>query len=120
MDHTTKIISSIHTGTTNNLLSGGMVDLSSSNKAMILCVFLSEFTGSARCRVQYGTDPTYRNLLYSAESTETATAGDFVSVILRKQLQSSTVCYYTMSAVSDGITVVVQGIFTIPQYGMCI
>ena len=33
--------------------------------------FLSGFTGSAHCTVQYGTDPTYMNLPYSAESTET-------------------------------------------------
>ena len=48
------------------------------------CTFLSGFTGSARCRVQYGTDPTYVNLPYSAESTETGIAGDTVSVVLRE------------------------------------
>ena len=56
------------------------------------------------------------NLPYSAKSTETGTAGDFVSVVLREQLNSSTVYYYTMSAVSGSITVVVQGTFTTPPY----
>ena len=80
------------------------------------CTFLSGFTGSAHCIVQYGTDPTYMNLPYSAESTETGTAGDSVSVVLRDRLNSSTVYYYTVSAVSGNVTVRVQGTFTTPEY----
>ena len=53
-----------------------MVDKSSPTDAQLQCMFLSGFTGSAHCTVQYGTDPTYMNLPYSAESTETGTAGD--------------------------------------------
>ena len=57
------------------------------------------------------------NLPYSAESTETGTAGDSVSVVLREQLNSSTVYYYTVSAVSGDVTVVVQAPpFVTPQY----
>ena len=57
------------------------------------------------------------NLPYSAESTETGTAGDTVSVVLRERLNSSTVYYYTVSAVSGDVTVRVQAPpFTIPQY----
>ena len=56
------------------------------------------------------------NLPYSAESTETGTAGDTVNVVLRERLNSSTVYYYTMSAVSGGSTVTVQGTFTTPEY----
>ena len=53
------------------------------------------------------------NLPYSAESTETGTAGDTVSVVLRERLNSSTVYYYTVSAVSGDVTAVVQaGNFT--------
>ena len=80
------------------------------------CIFLSGFTGSTHCTVQYGTDPTYMDLPYSAESTETGTAGDTVSVVLRERLNSSTVYYYTVSAVSGDVTVTVQGTFTTPQY----
>ena len=85
----------------------------------IVCIFLSGFTGSAHCTVQYGTDPTYMNLPYSAESTETGTAGETVSAVLRERLNSSTVYYYTVSAVSGDITVRVQGNFTTPQYSKC-
>ena len=106
-----------HTGTTNNLLTGDLMHQDSPNDATIICIFLSGFNGSARCSVQYGTDPTYSNLPYSAESTDTGTAGDFVSVVLREQLNSLTVYYFTLSAVSGDVTVTVRRTFTTPQYG---
>ena len=90
--------------------------MSSPSDAVLSCTFLSGFTGSAHCTVQYGTDTTYMNLPYSAESTETGTAGDTVSVVLSERLNSSTVYYYTVSAVSEDVTVTVQGNFTTPQY----
>ena len=55
------------------------------------------------------------NLPYSAESTETGTAGDTVSVVLRERLNSSTVYYYTVTAVNVDTTVTVQGTFITPQ-----
>ena len=91
--------------------------MSSPSDARLDCTFLSGFNGSAHCIVQYGTDPTYMNLPYSVESTETGTAGDTVSVLLREQLNSSTVYYYTVSAVSGDIMLTVQGNFTTPEYG---
>ena len=107
--HYYKIISFFHvrTGPTNNLLTGEVIAVSSSNDATLNCTFLPGFTGSAHCTVQYGTDPTYMNLPYSAESTETGTAGDSVSVVLRERLNSSTVYYYTVSAVSGDVTVTI-------------
>ena len=105
-----------HTDTTNNLLTPEAVDVSFPSNATITCTFLPGFTGSANFTVQYGTDPTCMNLPYSAESTETGTAGDTVSVVLRERLNSSTVYYYTVSAVSGDVTVRVQGTFITPQY----
>ena len=90
-------------GTTNNLLTGEIVNVSSPADVQLQCTFLSGFTGSAICTVQYGTDPTYMNLPYSAESTDTGTAGDHVSVVLRERLNYSTVYHYTVSAVSGDI-----------------
>ena len=92
------------------------MNASSLSDTRLNCSFLSGFTGSARCTVQYGTDPTYINLPYSAESTETGIAGVTVSVVLRERLNSSTVYYYTVSAVSGDITVTVRGTFTTPEY----
>ena len=90
--------------------------MSLTHNVTVNCIFLSGFTGSAHCTVQYGTDPTYMNLPYSAESTETGTTGDTVSVVLRERLNSSTVYYYTVSAVSGDVTVTVRGNFITPHY----
>ena len=94
---------------------GSVVDVSSPSDARFNCKFLSGFTGTAHCTIQYGTDPTYMNLPYSAESTETGTAGDTVSVVLRERLNFSTVYYYTVSAVRGDVTVMVRGNFTTSQ-----
>ena len=91
-----------------------MIGVNSLADTQLRCIFLSGFTGSAHCTVQYGTDPTYMDLPYSAESTETGTAGDTVSVVLRERLNSSTVYYYNVSAVSGDITVTVLGTFNTP------
>ena len=106
----------VHTGTTNNVLIVAVMNVSSPVDGQLQCTFLSGFNGSAHCTVQYGTDPTYMNLPYSAESTETGRAGDTVSVVLRGRLNSSTVYYYTVSAVSGDVTVTVREAFTTPQY----
>ena len=95
-----------------------MVDASLPNNVTVNCTFLSGFTGSAQCQVQYGTDPTYMNLPYSAVSTESGTAGDSVSVVLRERLNSSSLYYYTVSAVSGDVTLILQGTFTTLQYSM--
>ena len=93
-----------------------MVNVSSPADAQLQCTLLSGFTGFAQCTVQLGTDPTYMNLPYSAESTETGTAGDTVSVVLRERLNSSTVYYYTVSAVSGDTTVIMHGTFETPEF----
>ena len=87
-----------------------------SGDALLFCTFLSGFTGSAHCKIQYGTDPTYMNLPYSAESTETGTAGQTIRVELRERLNSLTEYYYILSAVSEDITVVMRGTLITPSY----
>ena len=90
--------------------------MSSPINATLSCTFLSGFTGSDHCAIKYGTDSTYMNLPYLAESTETGTAGNTVSVVLRERLNSSTVYYYNVFADNGGATVTVQGTFTTPLY----
>ena len=106
-------------GTANNVLRVTVLNVSFPANVQLQCTLLSGFTGSASCRVQYGTDPTYMNLPYSAESNDTGTAGETVSVVLRERLNSSTVYYYTVSEMSGDVTVVVQGSFVTPQYSKC-
>ena len=93
-----------------------MFNVSFPANVQLQCTFLARFTGSARCRVQYGTDPTYMNLSYSAESKNSGMAGESVGVALRERLNSSTTYYFTVSAISGDVTIVVQGSFTTPQY----
>ena len=90
--------------------------MSSPVDAQLQCIFLSGFNSSTHCIVQYGTDPTYTNLPYFAESNETGTTGDSVSVVLREQLNSSTLYYYNVSADDGDVTVTALGTFTTPQY----
>ena len=93
-----------------------MFNVSFPASVQLQCTFQSGFTGSARCRVQYGTDPTYMNLPYSAESNNSGMAGESVGVALRERLNSSTTYYFAVPAISGDVTVVVQGSFTTPQY----
>ena len=106
----------LHPDTTNNLLTGKVLGVSSPTDVHLQCTFQSGFTDSAHCAVQYGTDSTFMNLPFSSESNDTGRAGDSLSVVLRERLNSSTVYYYTVSAVSGDITVKVRGIFTAPEY----
>ena len=93
-----------------------LVNTSTPANTQLQCTFLSGMTGSAVCAIQYGTDPTYMNLTYFAESSETGTAGESVNIVLREQLTSSTTYYYNAIVVSGEATVIVQGTFTTPQY----
>ena len=83
---------------------------------MFMCTFLCEFNGSAHCQVQYGTDPTYTNLSFSAVSSEDGAAGETITVELRERLNASTVYYYIVSSTVGDVTVTVQGSFTTRQY----
>ena len=105
-----------HAGTTNTFLTLEVVNVSSPVDSQLQCIFLPGFNSSTHCIVQYGTDPTYTNLPYSAESNETGTTGDSVRVVLREQLNSSTLYYYNVSADDGDVTVTVLGTFTTPQY----
>jgi len=109
-------MSSISVASTNNLLDIMLVSASSPTNTQLQCTFLSGFIGSALCAVQYGTDPSYMNLTHFAESSETGTAGESVTVVLGEPLISSTTHYYNASVVAADTTVVVQGSFTTPQY----
>lgn len=109
-------MSSISVASTNNLLDVMLVSASSPTNTQLQCTFLSGFIGSALCAVQYGTDPSYMNLAYFSESSETGTAGESVTVVLGEPLISSTTHYYNATVVAADTTVVVQGSFTTPQY----
>ena len=81
------------------------------------CSFLSGFTGSAYCRVDYGTSPD--SLEYSATSQQMGSAGESVTVELTLNgatFPPSTTYYYT--ATPESLCVKVEGQFTTGQYSM--
>ena len=72
---------------------------------VVTCQFLNGPVTSAACTIQYGTDPTYRNLPYTDSSNGTNVNN--VTVLLSTPLQSGTLYYYVASSMG----VLLQGSF---------
>ena len=79
------------------------------------CSFLSGFTGSAYCRVDYGTSPD--SLEYSATSQQMGSAGESVTVELTEASGFSTTYYYQAAPSGDTPLVKIEGVFTISRMG---
>ena len=79
-------------GSTNNIFTV-IVDVGSPE---VTCQFLNGLVTSATCTIQYGTDPTYVNLLYTDSSNGTNVSN--VTVPLNALLQSGTLYYYVVSS----------------------
>ena len=101
-------------GTTNDQLSVQVESTCTSTIAT--CLFLSGFTGSAYCRVDYGTSPD--SLEYSATSQQMGSAGESVTVELTEASGFSTTYYYQAAPSGDTPLVRMEGMFTtISQVG---
>ena len=95
-------------GAANDQLS---VEIESNCIAVIAtCSFLSGFTGSAYCRVDYGTSPD--SLEYSATSQQMGSAGESVTVELTEASGFSTTYYYQAAPSGDTPLVKMKGMFT--------
>ena len=95
-------------GTTNDQLSV-QVELDCTS-TIATCSFLSGFTGSAYCRVDYGTSPD--SLKYSATSQQMGSAGESVTVELTEASGFSTTYYYQAAPSGDTPLVKMKGVFT--------
>ena len=60
------------------------------------------------CTIDYGTDPSYTNLVYKDTSS---TQGQMATITLSQRLSETTTYYYIVSAVSSSQCVRVQGSF---------
>ena len=101
--HISILLVSCVVGAANDQLS---VEVESNCIAVIAtCSFLSGFTGSAYCRVDYGTSPD--SLEYSATSQQMGSAGESVTVELTEASGFSTTYYY-QAAPSGGDTPLVK------------
>ena len=95
-------------GTTNDQLSVQVESTCTSTTAT--CSFLSGFTGSAYCRVDYGTSQD--SLEYSATSQQMGSAGESVTVELTEASGFSTTYYYQAAPSGDTSLVKMEGVFT--------
>ena len=94
-------------GTTNDQLSVQVESTCTSTIAT--CSFLSGFTGSAYCGVDYGTSPD--SLEYSATSQQMGSAGESVTVELTEASGFSTTYYYQAAPSGDTPLVKMEGMF---------
>ena len=90
------------TGGTNVL--GVRVDTTKPRNVLVECTFQPEYT----CTIDYGTDPSYYNLVYRDTSS---TQGRMVTITLSQRLRGETTYYYIVSAESSSQCVRVQGRF---------
>ena len=91
---------SLSTGSMNTVLEV-VVD---SDDASVECTFEPGYT----CTIDYGTDPSYTNLVYNDTST---TMGRVTTIALSQDLQTSTTYYFIVSAESSSQCVRVRGTF---------
>ena len=72
----------------------------------VTCTFLSGFTGTAECQIEYSTQ---EDLSGSVVDMGSSTSGDTVTVDLPPL--NEVTYYYLVTATADGVTVRVQGFF---------
>jgi len=83
---------------------GAHVDTTNPSNAFVECTFQPGYT----CTIDYGTDPSYTNLVYRDTSS---TQGRMATITLSQRLRGDTTYYYTVSVVSSSHCERVQGIF---------
>ena len=102
----------LSTDVTNTYLEIRINPINPSN-VIVECTF---FQPGYTCTVDYGTDPSYTNLVYRNTSF---TLGQQVTITLSQRLSENTTYYYNVSVVpseSSSLRVRVQGRFCLSKY----
>ena len=86
------------------------IDTTNSMGTFVECTF---FQRKYNCTIDYGTDPSYTNLIYSDTSS---TLGRMATIVLSQKLRGGTPYYYIVSAESDSQCVRVRGRFREGRY----
>ena len=105
-----------------NIDLGVRTDTTIPSSAIVECSF---FQPGYTCTIDYGTDPSYTNLIYRDTSS---TQGRIVTIVLSQRLRADTIYYYNVSAENDSQCVRVQGrfwaggylSFSVYQLGICL
>ena len=104
-DHTFDVYNGPFTGGTSVL--GVYIDTTNPTTVFVECTF---YQPGYTCTIDYGTDPSYTNLVYRDTSS---TQGQMATITLSQRLITGTTYYYNMSAVTDTQCIRVQGRFRI-------
>ena len=94
---------SLYTGGTNVVLAV-YINTTNSRGAFVECTFQPGYN----CTIDYGTDPSYTNLVYRDTSS---TLGRIANIVLSQELRDDTTYYYIVSAESNLQCVRVRGRF---------
>ena len=84
---------------------GAHVDTTNPTNVFVECTF---FQPGYSCTIDYGTDPSYTNLVYRDTSS---TLSRMATIPLSQWLRTDTTYYYIVSAVSSSHCERIQGIF---------
>lgn len=104
------VVNTFSTGVTNADLEV-CVDSTNTVNASVECMSEPGYT----CTIEYGTDPSYTNLLYIDNST---TVSQVATINLSLELQRNTTYYYIVSAKSGSQCVGVRGTFQTGVYNV--
>ena len=85
------------------------VDTTNPSNVFVECTFQPGYT----CTIDYGTDPSYTNLVYRDTSS---TQGRMATITLSRRLRGDTTYYYIVSAVSSSQCVRERGRFQTGTY----
>ena len=96
-------IVSLYTGGTNDVLAV-YINTTNSRDAFVKCTFHPVYN----CSIDYGTDPSYTNLVHKDTSS---TLGQTATITLSQRLRDDTTYYYIVSAESNSHCVRVRGRF---------
>ena len=96
-------IASLYTGGTNVVLAV-YINTTNSRGAFVECTFQPGYN----CTIDYGTDPSYTNLVYRDTSS---TLGRMANIVLSQELRDNTAYYYIVSAESNLQCMRVRGRF---------
>ena len=99
----------LSTGGTNIYDIVGHIDTTNLSSAFVECTFQPNYT----CTIDYGTDPSYTNLVYRDTSS---TQGRVTTINLFQKLREDTTYYYIVSARSSSQCVKVRGRFRTGRY----
>ena len=88
---------------------GVHIDTTNPTNASVECTFQPGYT----CTIDYGTDPSYTNLVYRDTSS---TSGSTATIALSQKLRGDTTYYYIVSVESDSQCVRVRGSFRAGGY----